>query len=164
MHAHQSLQLGLGLEIVVQSFISLFGEVLLQLVDAILIARVWSPCMYCIIPRRKRQDVITFCSSFHFIVEFSFNAHFSLVRANEDVILTQQSQKLLVFLGASADFDDVTDNCGVDLLVQKLLIILQDFSNCRLRHQIVLHGGHHALMEKVGDPLGGIELVEIVFN
>jgi hypothetical protein len=68
----------------------------------------------------------------------------------------------LIFLGAGTNFDDVSDDCRIDLLVQKLFVIFQNFSDGALCHEIILDGGHHALMEKVRDPLSGVEFVEIV--
>ena len=78
IHAHQSLQFGLGLEIVVQSYISLFGEVLQQLVDFDGERLVALHVLFLV-----EQDVMTSRGSFHSAldlhqngVEFSFVAQF----------------------------------------------------------------------------------------
>ena len=50
----------------------------------------------------------------------------------------------------------------IDLALQQLLVLCQDLVNRLACAQVVLRRRHHAVLEEVRDPLGRVELVELV--
>lgn len=76
--------------------------------------------------------------------------------------LTKQREESLVLLGTRQVVHNVFDDGHVDLFVQQLAVVAQYFLDGVLGEEVVLIGRHHTLVEEVRDPLGHIELVEVV--
>jgi hypothetical protein len=78
---------------------------------------------------------------------------------------TEQIQESVVLLLLSTFLNDVSNDCIIDLLIKKLLVVVQDFSNGLFGIKVIFICRQQALMEKVGDPLSNIKLViSIVFD